>query len=114
MGQTILETSEIAKDLTYYYMNSEQVPSSVGLGVLMNKDNTVKCAGGFIIQMMPYAEEETISKLEKKIAEFKSVTYALEHEHTPEKMMEDLLGDMDMKIYEKFQHNFIVTVPKRE
>ena len=80
----------------------------------MNKDNTVRQAGGFIIQMMPYAEEETISKLEKKIAEFKSVTYALEHEHTPEKMMEDLLGDMDMKIYEKFQHNFIVTVPKRE
>lgn len=57
VGQTILETSEIAKDLTYYYMNSEQVPSSVGLGVLMNKDNTVKCAGGFIIQLMPFAED---------------------------------------------------------
>ena len=106
VGDTILITSEIADDLTYYFANSEQVPSSVGLGVLMNKDNTVKCAGGFIIQMMPYAEEETISKLEKKIAEFKSVTYALEHEHTPEKMMEDLLGDMDMKIYEKVPTQF--------
>ena len=71
VGQTILQTSEIAEDLTYYFANSEQVPSSVGLGVLMEKDNTVECAGGFIIQMMPYAEEETISKLEKKIAEFK-------------------------------------------
>ena len=105
-GQTILVSSEIAEDLTYYFANSEQVPSSVGLGVLMEKDNTVECAGGFIIQMMPYAEEETISKLEKKIAEFKSVTYALEHEHTPEKMMEDLLGDMDMKIYEKVPTQF--------
>ena len=105
-GQTILQTGEIAEDLTYYFATSEQVPSSVGLGVLMNKDNTVRQAGGFIIQMMPYAEEETISKLEKKIAEFKSVTYALEHEHTPEKMMEDLLGDMDMKIYEKVPTQF--------
>ena len=100
-GQTHLVSGEIAEDLTYYFAASEQIPTSVALGVLMNKDNTVRQAGGFIIQMMPYAEEETISKLEKKIAEFKSVTYALEHEHTPEKMMEDLLGDMDMKIYEK-------------
>ena len=52
----------------------------MGLGVLVDVDGSVKQAGGFIIQMMPYAEEETISKLEKKIAEFKSVTYALEHE----------------------------------
>ena len=89
-----------------YFAASEQIPTSVALGVLMNKDNTVRQAGGFIIQMMPYAEEETISKLEKKIAEFKSVTYALEHEHTPEKMMEDLLGDMDMKIYEKVPTQF--------
>ena len=59
-GQTILVSSEIAEDLTYYFANSEQVPSSVGLGVLMDKDNTVACAGGFIIQMMPFAKEETI------------------------------------------------------
>ena len=101
-----LVSGEIAEDLTYYFAASEQIPTSVALGVLMNKDNTVRQAGGFIIQMMPYAEEETISKLEKKIAEFKSVTYALEHEHTPEKMMEDLLGDMDMKIYEKVPTQF--------
>ena len=105
-GQTHLVSGEIAEDLTYYFAASEQIPTSVALGVLMNKDNTVPQAGGFIIQMMPYAEEETISKLEKKIAEFKSVTYALEHEHTPEKMMEDLLGDMDMKIYEKVPTQF--------
>ena len=105
-GQTHLVSGEIAEDLTYYFAASEQIPTSVALGVLMNKDNTVRQAGGFIIQMMPYAEEETISKLEKKIAEFQSVTYALEHEHTPEKMMEDLLGDMDMTIYEKVPTQF--------
>lgn len=105
-GQTHLVSGEIAEDLTYYFAASEQIPTSVALGVLMNKDNTVRQAGGFIIQMMPYAEEETISKLEKKIAEFKSVTYALEHEHIPEKMMEDLLGDMDTKIYEKVPTQF--------
>ena len=54
VGQTILQTSEIAEDLTYYFATSEQVPSSVGLGVLMNKDNTVHCAGGFIVQVMPF------------------------------------------------------------
>ena len=106
VGQIALQTGEIAEDLTYYFATSEQVPSAVGLGVLVDVDGSVKQAGGFIIQMMPYAEEETISKLEKKIAEFKSVTYALEHEHTPEKMMEDLLGDMDMKIYEKVPTQF--------
>ena len=67
MGQTILVSSEIAEDLTYYFASSEQVPSSVGLGVLMNKDNTVRCAGGFIIQLMPFATEETISQLEENL-----------------------------------------------
>ena len=67
VGQTILVSSEIAEDLTYYFASSEQVPSSVGLGVLMNKDNTVRCAGGFIIQLMPFATEETISQLLEKL-----------------------------------------------
>ena len=66
-GQTMLVTSEIAEDLTYYFANSEQVPSSVGLGVLMEKDNTVRRAGGFIIQMMPFATEETISQIEENL-----------------------------------------------
>ena len=65
VGQTELQTGEIAEDLTYYFALSEQVPSSVGLGVLMEKDNTVKQAGGFIIQLMPFAEEEVIARLEE-------------------------------------------------
>ena len=54
MGQCQLQTGEIAEDLTYYFATSEQIPSAVGLGVLMNKNNTVRQAGGFIIQLMPF------------------------------------------------------------
>ena len=98
-GQTHLVSGEIAEDLTYYFATSEQIPTSVALGVLMNKDNTVRHAGGFIIQLMPFATEETISALEQKIAQFQSVTSCLDAGHTPEEMMEQLLGDMDMKVY---------------
>lgn len=66
VGQTELQTGEIAEDLTYYFAVSEQVPSSVGLGVLMNKDNTVRQAGGFIIQLMPFTEDAVIDAWSRK------------------------------------------------
>lgn len=78
VGQCVLQTSEIAEDLTYYFATSEQVPSSVGLGVLMNKDNTVRQAGGFIIQLMPFCDEKVIEKLEQRLAEVNSVTAFLD------------------------------------
>ena len=78
-GQTILQTGEIAEDLTYYFATSEQVPSSVGLGVLMEKDNTVRCAGGFIVQVMPFIEDEVLNKLEEHIQNIRSVTSMLDH-----------------------------------
>ena len=87
-GQTILVSSEIAEDLTYYFANSEQVPSSVGLGVLMEKDNTVKTAGGFIIQMMPFAEDATISQIEENLKLVTSVTELLDKGYTPEELLE--------------------------
>ena len=86
-GQTILKTGEIAEDLTYYFATSEQVPSSVGLGVLMEKDNTVRCAGGFIVQVMPFIEDEVLNKLEENIQNIRSVTSMLDHGHTPEEML---------------------------
>ena len=104
VGDTILVTSEIADDLTYYFATSEQVPSSVGLGVLMNKDNTVEQAGGFIIQLMPDAKEETIEKLEARIKEVKSVTQLLEDGMTPEEILEHILGDMGLEILDKTLH----------
>ena len=72
VGQTILVTGEIAEDLTYYYATSEQTPSSVALGVLMNKNNTVRQAGGFIIQLMPGASDAVIDALESRIKEIHS------------------------------------------
>ena len=98
VGQTILQTSEIAEDLTYYFANSEQVPSSVGLGVLMEKDNTVECAGGFIIQMMPFAKEETISQIEENLKNITSVTDHLKKGETPEQILEILLGNLGLEI----------------
>ena len=97
-GQTILVSSEIAEDLTYYFANSEQVPSSVGLGVLMDKDNTVACAGGFIIQMMPFAKEETISQIEENLKNITSVTDHLKKGETPEQILKILLGNLGLEI----------------
>ena len=78
VGQTELQTGEIAEDITYYYASSEQIPSSVGLGVLMNRDNTVKQAGGFILQLMPGVTEETIEKVENNLKKISSVTTLLD------------------------------------
>ena len=100
VGQTQLVSGEIAEDLTYYFATSEQVPSSVALGVLMNKDNTVKQAGGFIIQLMPFTDDEIIDRLEKKVAEVTSVTDLLEQGATPESLLEQILGEFGLEINE--------------
>ncbi len=100
-GNCILVTSEVAEDLTYYFATSEQTPSSVGLGVQMNKNNTVKHAGGFIIQLMPDVPEEIISKLEKRIGEMPPVTTLLDQNLTPEDLLSRLLGDFFLQILEK-------------
>lgn len=98
VGQTELQTGEIAEDLTYYFATSEQVPSSVGLGVLLNRDNTVRQAGGFIIQLMPYTEEKVIDALEKRLAGIKSVTELLDQGLTPERILEELLGEFGLTV----------------
>lgn len=106
VGQTVLQTGEIADDLTYYFATSEQVPSSVGLGVLMEKDNTVKQAGGFIVQLMPFAEEWVIEKLERNLEKITSVTTLLEEGKTPEELLELLLEGMSMEISDKIPTAF--------
>lgn len=105
-GQVILQTCEIAEDLTYYFATSEQVPSAVGLGVLMNKNNTVRQAGGFIVQLMPFAEEEVISRLEQNVQKINSVTNLLEEGHTPESLLEKVLEGFDVQINEKMDTRF--------
>lgn len=106
LGQTELQTSEIAEDLTYYFATSEQVPSSVGLGVLMEKDNTVKQAGGFILQLMPFTDEEVISKLENNLEHVTSVTGMLEEGKTPEQILETLLEGFDIEINDRIPTQF--------
>lgn len=106
VGQTALQTSEIAEDLTYYFATSEQVPSSVGLGVLMEHDNTVKQAGGFIIQLMPFTDEKVIDALEKKLAGVTSVTSLLDQGQTPEMILETILGDFGLEIQDTVPTKF--------
>ena len=112
VGQTILVTSEIAEELTYYFANSEQVPSSVGLGVLMEKDNTVRRAGGFIIQLMPFAEEKTIDKLEENLKKVTSVTELLDKGYTPEQLLEELLGNLGLEITDTMPSRFYCNCSK--
>lgn len=111
-GQVALQTGEIAEDLTYYFATSEQIPSAVGLGVLMNKNNTVRQAGGFIIQLMPFTSDEIIEKLEKRIAEIDSVTMMLERGLTPEGILEEILGDFGLEITDKIPAAFVCDCSK--
>ena len=100
-GQIHLISSEIAEDLAYYFTASEQVPSAVALGVLVDRDYTVKSAGGFIFQMMPDATDETAARLQDKVTAFPSVTDYYSRGNSPEDLLRDLLGDMDLRIHDK-------------
>lgn len=113
-GQTALQTGEIAEDLTYYFATSEQVPSSVGLGVLMQKNNTVKQAGGFIIQLMPFAEESIIAKLEDNLSKVDSVTAMLEAGNSPEQILDILLEGMDVTVTDTLPARFYCDCSKEK
>lgn len=106
VGQVELISGEIAEDLTYYYALSEQTPSSVALGVLMNQNNTVASAGGFILQLMPDCTEEIVSELEKRIAKTKPVTELLAAGTTPEEILCGLLEGMEPQIHDKMEIGF--------
>lgn len=97
VGQTHLVSSEIAEDLTYYFVTSEQIPSSVALGVILNDDATVRCSGGFIIQLMPFADDALIDDLEERLKSF-SFTELLSKGYTVEKIIEELFNGYDTVI----------------
>ncbi len=107
-----LQTGEIGDDLTYYFAASEQVPSSVALGVLMNRNNTVKQAGGLLIQLMPFTEEETVDRLERRLKEMKPVTAMLEEGNTPEQILELVLGDLGLEIKDTMPLRFYCSCNK--
>ena len=112
VSQTPLGTSEVAEDLTFYFARSEQTPSAVALGVLMNPDNTVAQAGGFIVQLMPGAGDELIDKLEEKLSTVKPVTEMMEEGMDPEAILEYILGDMDLQILDKMDTKFCCNCSK--
>jgi len=112
VGQVELQTGEIAEDLTYYFATSEQIPSCVGLGVLMERDNTVKQAGGFIIQLMPFTEDAVIERLEKNLSQVASVTSMLEEGKSPEDILKTLLDGFDLEIVENRQPRFFCNCGK--
>lgn len=112
-GQVELQTGEVADDLTYYYVTSEQIPSSVGLGVLMNKnDGTVKCAGGFIIQLMPFASDEVLEKLEANLMKIDSVTKMLDDGKSAEQILEQILEGFDIEFNDELSVEFFCNCSK--
>lgn len=111
-GQTHLVSGEIAEDLTYYYAISEQVPSSVGLGVLLDKENYVKQAGGFIIQVMPFAEDAVIDKVEASISQVHSVTDLQEQGMSPEDIIHYLMSDMEVDILDRIPTKYFCDCSK--
>ncbi len=101
VGQTVLQTGEIGDDLTYYFATSEQVPSSVGVGVLIDRDYTVKQAGGFIVQLMPFATDDVIAKLEENLSTIHSVTAMFEEGLTVEEIVAKIFAGMEYQISDK-------------
>ncbi len=113
VGQVPLYTGEVAEDLTYYFTKSEQTPSSVGLGVLVERENlSVIAAGGFIIQLMPFADEQTITHLEFNLGKFSSVTDILKAGKTPEELLQIVLEGFDIEFTDKVDLNFYCNCDK--
>ncbi|MGM8213021.1 Hsp33 family molecular chaperone HslO [Virgibacillus sp. W0430] len=100
-GQVPIVSGEISEDFTYYFANSEQVPSAVGAGVLVNPDHTVLAAGGFIVQLMPGATDDVITSLEKQIEQFPAISTLIEKGYTPEQMLELLFKDEEVIVHEQ-------------
>lgn len=112
VGEVELQTGEIAEDLTYYFASSEQTPSVVGLGVLMNKDNTVACAGGFILQLMPDCPEDVIERIEQNIKDIPSVTDMLSSGMTPEDILRRTLDGLNPEVTDTLTPKYLCNCSK--
>ncbi|PAE18634.1 Hsp33 family molecular chaperone HslO [Robertmurraya siralis] len=99
-GQVPLVSGELGEDFTYYFVKSEQVPSSVGVGVLVNPDNTILAAGGFVIQLMPGTDEETITKIEERLKMISPISKLIEQGLSPEEILEEVLGKENVRFLE--------------
>ncbi|WAA12358.1 Hsp33 family molecular chaperone HslO [Fervidibacillus halotolerans] len=111
-GQAPLVSGELGEDFTYYFTVSEQIPSSVGVGVLVNVDHSILAAGGFIIQVMPGASDETISEIENRLKTMKPISNLIADGRTPEEILEEVLGKGNVKVLEKIPVQFQCTCSK--
>ncbi|WP_338471293.1 Hsp33 family molecular chaperone HslO [Niallia sp. XMNu-256] len=105
-GQVPIVSGELGEDFTYYFSTSEQTPSAVGVGVLVNPDNSILAAGGFIIQLMPGTEDETITKIEKRLSEIPPISKQIEKGLSPEELLIEVLGKDEVKFLEKMPVSF--------
>ncbi|SDJ72753.1 Hsp33 family molecular chaperone HslO [Salimicrobium halophilum] len=105
-GQVPIVSGEIAEDFTYYFANSEQVPSAVGAGVLVDTDYTIMAAGGFIIQMLPGATDETIGEIERRLSEMKPVSTLVKEGKTPEELLNTILSSDNVNVLDSLPVEF--------
>jgi molecular chaperone Hsp33 len=105
-GQVPIVSGELGEDFTYYFVTSEQVPSSVGVGVLVNPDNTILAAGGFILQLMPGTDDETITKIEERLSKIPPISKLIEKGLTPEEVLEEVLGKGEVKVLDTMPISF--------
>ena len=113
-GQVEIQTGEVAEDLAYYFTVSEQLPSAVGLGVMVDTDSSVKHAGGFIVQLLPDAPEDVIELLEKKLANLEPVTAMMEKGMTPEDMLSYIFEGVDIEFTERHDVEFYCDCSKEK
>ena len=111
-GQVPIVSGEISEDFTYYFATSEQTPSAVGAGVLVNPDHSVSSAGGFIVQIMPGASDEVITHLEKQLQSFPSISALISKGYKPEEVLQRLFDDTEVKIHEKMSVHFLCKCSK--
>lgn len=100
-GQVPIVSGELGEDFTYYLVSSEQIPSSVGVGVLVNPDNSILASGGFVIQLMPGTDNQTISDIENRLGKIEPISKMIERGLTPEEILNEVLGEGNVKILEK-------------
>ncbi|HDR7795003.1 TPA: redox-regulated molecular chaperone HslO [Bacillus luti] len=109
IGQSPIVSGELGEDFTYYFAVSEQTPSSVGVGVLVNGDDSILAAGGFILQIMPGAQEETISFIEERLQNIPPVSTLIEQGLSPEELLYAVLGEDKVKVLETMDVQFNCT-----
>jgi len=107
VGSYPLVSGEIAEDFASYFTFSEQQPSGVALGVLVDVDHTIKAAGGYIVQVLPDIDEETLTKLEDKLASLEPITSIIQNNATPEEMLNYILEGLEPTILESYDVDFI-------